>query len=160
MGDFLITTENKLKDGIYNVWVEVYNEEGSKSLPSQSVSIVIKKSDFIKVSSKLIEFLSVIIPLALLIILFIFIVSYSHYKLISFRRRLRKEVFEVENIMAEAFDFLKEDLNSQIKLLGKTKTKRELTKEEEKIIKKLKKDIDYLEKSMRKEVEDIKKEIK
>jgi uncharacterized protein (UPF0333 family) len=102
----------------------------------------------------------VAIPLLVLIIVLVFIISYSYYRFALFRKRVRKEVLEAESMIGETFDFLKQDLNDQIKLLGKTKSKRELTKEEDKIIKKLKKDVDYLEKSMKKEIEDIKKEIK
>ena len=45
-------------------------------------------------------------------------------------------------------------------MLEKTKTKRQLTEEEEKIINRLKKDLDDTEKFVRKEIEDIEKEVK
>ncbi len=55
---------------------------------------------------------------------------------------------------------LKEAIREQIKMLEKTKTKRQLTEEEEKIINRLKKDLDDAEKFVRKEIEDIEKEVK
>lgn len=159
-GSFSLVSQENISEGVYKIWAEVVDGRGLKSFPSQSINIIIKKPDFIQISSKLIEILSVAIPLLVLIIVLVFIVSYSYYKFALFRKRVRKEVLEAESMIGETFDFLKQDLNDQIKLLGKTKSKRELTKEEEKIIKKLKKDVDYLEKSMKKEIEDIKKEIK
>lgn len=159
-GSFSLISQENLSEGVYKVWAEVVDSRGLKSFPSQNINVIIKKSDFIQISSKLIEILSVAIPLLILIIFLIFIISYSYYRFALFRKRVKKEVLEAESMIGETFDFLKQDLNDQIKLLGKTKSKRELTKEEDKIIKKLKKDVDYLEKSMKKEIEDIKKEIK
>ncbi|GMX58421.1 MAG: hypothetical protein MCSN_0750 [Candidatus Microsyncoccus archaeolyticus] len=159
-GSFSLISQENLSEGVYKIWAEVVDNRGLKSFPSQSINIIIKKPDFIQISSKLIEILSVAIPLLVLIIVLVFIISYSYYRFALFRKRVRKEVLEAESMIGETFDFLKQDLNDQIKLLGKTKSKRELTKEEDKIIKKLKKDVDYLEKSMKKEIEDIKKEIK
>lgn len=73
---------------------------------------------------------------------------------------MRKEIREAESALHKAFDVLKEDIRDQVKLLEKTRTKRQLTEEEEKIIKQLRKDLDDAEKFVRKEIEDIEKEIK
>ena len=73
---------------------------------------------------------------------------------------MKKEVREAEKVLHHAFDLLKEAIREQIKMLEKTKTKRQLTEEEERIIERLKKDLDDAEKSVRKEIEDIEKEVK
>ncbi len=158
-GEFLFVYEEKLADGSYRVWAEVVNSVGAKSFYSNSVSIV-KKSDFIEITSRVVEVLSIIIPLLLLIALLVFIIYKSYQEIIFLRKRVRKELFEAETNIRKLLDLLREDLNSQIFLLGRAKNTRGLTKEEEKIIKKLKKDVDCLEKSMRKEIQDIEKEIK
>ena len=76
------------------------------------------------------------------------------------RKRVRKEVREAETVLHKAFDLLKENIREQIKILEKARSKRQLTEEEEKIIKQLKKNLDDAEKVVRKEIEDIEKEIK
>ena len=74
--------------------------------------------------------------------------------------KIKKEVREAETVLHKAFDSLKEDVREHIKLLEKTKTKRQLTEEEEKIIKQLRKDLDNAEKFVSKEIKDIEKEIR
>ena len=85
---------------------------------------------------------------------------YSWRRFSLLRKRLRKEVGEAESALHKAFDLLKEDIREQVKMFEKTKTKRELTEEEEKVIKQFKKHLDIAEKFVKKEIEDIEKEIK
>lgn len=95
-----------------------------------------------------------------LVIFLLFIVWYGWHKFSKFRKRLKKEVREAETALHKAFDLLKENIREQVKMLEKTKTKRQLTEEEEKVIKQFGKYLDDAEKLVRKEVEDIEKEIK
>jgi len=159
-GEFSFAYQDQLAEGAYKIWVEAINEKGLKSFPSQSIDIIVKKPDFILISAKLVEILAATIPLIVLLVSFIFIIYRSYYVFMVFRRKLRKEVLDVEIIMKDALDLIKDDLNSQIDILSKIKDKRELTKEEEKIIKKLKKDVNYLERTVKKEIEDIKRQVK
>ncbi|HNP79439.1 MAG TPA: cohesin domain-containing protein [Candidatus Pacearchaeota archaeon] len=159
-GEFSFAYQDQLAEGAYKIWVEAINEKGLKSFPSESIDIIVKKPDFILISAKLVEILAATIPLIVLLVSFIFIIYRSYYVFMVFRRKLRKEVLDVEIIMKDALDLIKDDLNSQIDILSKIKDKRELTKEEEKIIKKLKKDVNYLERTVKKEIEDIKRQVK
>ena len=59
-----------------------------------------------------------------------------------------------------AFNLLREDIRRQVKLLERTKVKRQLTKAEEEIITRLKQDLDETERIVRKEIEDVEKELK
>jgi len=97
-----------------------------------------------------------------LVILFalFFLGYYLWYRLTLFRRKIKKEVQEAEQTLHKAFALFKKDIREQIKLLEKTRTKRQLTEEEEKIIKQFRKDLDDAEKFVRKEIEDIEKEVK
>jgi hypothetical protein len=81
----------------------------------------------------------------------------------AFRKKLgkiKKEVREAESALHKAFESLKDDIREQVRILEKTRTKRQLTEEEERVVKQLKKDLDDAEKFVRKEIEDIKKEAK
>ena len=78
----------------------------------------------------------------------------------SFRKRIRKETEEAEQALHRAVKLLKGDIKDQIKLLEKVKSKRQLTKEEDKIVKQLRRDLDDTEKFVGKEIKDIEKEIK
>lgn len=162
-GNFTLVAEEKLKDGIYKVWAEVIDERGARSAPSEKITISVERSAFLKLGSWAISLLAIVIPLIALIFILLFIIWYGWHKFASFRKKLknlRKEVREAELALHKAFDMLKEDIRDHVKLLEKTKTKRQLTEEEEKIIKQLRKDLDDAEKFVRKEIEDIEKEIR
>lgn len=162
-GNFTLIADIKLKDGIYKVWAEVIDERDARSNPSEKVTISVEPTAFIKLGSQAISLLAVVIPLVALIFILLFIIWYGWHKFASFRKKLknlRKEVREAESALHKAFDMLKEDIRDQVKLLEKTKTKRQLTEEEEKVIKQLRKDLDDAEKFVRKEIEDIEKAVK
>jgi len=55
---------------------------------------------------------------------------------------------------------LKEEIREQIKILEKTRNKRQLTEEEEKILRQLQSDLDDAEKFIKKEIEDIEDQVK
>ncbi len=159
-GKFAFTADEKLEDGTYRLWAEVVNARGAKSLPGEKITIAIAKPAILQVGSWAVNLLAVIIPLVALIFVLLFIVWYGWHKFSLLRKRIRKEVREVETTLHRAFDTLKEDIREQIKLLEKTRGRRQLTEEEDKIVKQLKKDLDTAEKFVKKEIEDIEKEVK
>ncbi len=150
-GKFIFIAEDKLLSGVYTAWAEVVDMRGAKSEPSEKVTIVIRQPAFWIISSWTVSFLAILISLTALIIVLVFLL----------RNRFKKKVREAEGVLYKTFDLLKEDIRNQIKMLEKTKTKRQLIEEEqEKIIEQLKKHFDDAEKFVRKEIEDIEKEVK
>ena len=112
-----------------------------------------------RISSRAIGILGALVPLAALLIIFVFLFWYGWHKFLRMRRRLKKEIHEAEGALHEAFDVLKENIREHIKLLEKAKSRRQLTAEEEKIARQLKKDLDNAEKVMKKKIEDIEDEV-
>lgn len=154
-GKFTFVAEDRLQDGIYIAWAEVIDARGAKSNPSEKVTIMVRQSAFFRIGSWAVGFLVVVIPLIVLVMALTAILWYGWHKFASFRKKIKKEVNEAEQALHRAFDLLREDIREQIKMLEKTKTKRKLTEEEEKIIKRLEKHLDDAEKFVRKEIEDI-----
>lgn len=159
-GKFVFTADEKLDDGIYKIWAEVVDTREAKSLPTEKIIILVAKSAIFRIGTWTVSFLSVVIPLVALIIALLVILWYGWRKFSALRKRLRKEVREAESALHKAFYLLKEDMQEQIKMLEKVRGRRQLTKEEEKIVKRLKRDLDGDEKLVRKEIEDIEKEVK
>lgn len=162
-GKFTFVADERLSGGIYKLWVEVIDMRGAKSNPSEPVTIAVEQPAFLKIGSWAVSLLAVVVPLVALIFILLFIIWYGWHKFASFRKKLknlRKEVREAESALHKAFDMLKEDIRDQVKLLEKTRTKRQLTEEEDKIIKQLRKDLDDAERFVRKEIEDIEKAVK
>jgi len=159
-GDFTFIWSKKLESGVYNVQAQVIDNRGAKSLLSEKITIVVAKSAIFRVGSWAIDFLAVVVPLVALVFILLFFIWYSWHKFAAFRKKVKSEVREAEQTLHKAFDLLKEDIREQVKMLEKTKTKRQLTEEEEKIVKRLKKDLDDAEKLVKKEIEDIEKVVK
>ena len=159
-GRFTFVAEDRLSSGIYTAWAEVEDERGAKSEPSEKVTIAVERPAFLRIGSWAVGFLSVVVPLIALVLLLVYLSWHWWHRFATMRKRVKKEIREAEQALHKAFDLLKEAIREQIKMLEKTKTKRQLTEEEEKIIKQLKKDLDDAEKFVRKEIEDIGKEVK
>ncbi len=159
-GKFTFVAEDRLTSGIYTAWAEVINARGARSEPSEKVTIAVEQPALLRVGSWAVGFLAVIVPLIALILLLAYFLYHWWHKFATLRKRVRKEIHEAEHALHKAFDLLKEDIHEQIKMLEKTKTKRELTEEEEKIIKQLKEDLDDAERFVRKEIKDVVKEVK
>lgn len=68
---------------------------------------------------------------------------------------VQRQLTKVERLVHSAFDILREDMRKELKMMEKAKSMRELTKEEEKISARLRKDIDLAEKMIGREIEGI-----
>jgi len=159
-GKFTFIAEDRLSSGIYIAWAEVIDARGARSDPSEKVTIAVERPAFLRIGSWAVGFLSVVVPLIALVLLLVYLSWHWWHRFATMRKRVKKEIREAEQALHKAFDLLKEAIREQIKMLEKTKTKRQLTEEEEKIVKQLKKDLDDAEKFVRKEIEDIEKAVK
>lgn len=159
-GKFIFISDEKLKDGVYKLWAEVVNDKGAKSQPSDKLAIRVTPSAFLRIGSWAVNFFAVLIPLLALLIVTIMLIWYGWHKFLILKGQVRKEVGEAESELHRSFDFLREDLQKQIKSFEKIRSERYLTEEEENTLKQLKKDLDDSEKSVGKEIEDIEKMVK
>jgi len=158
-GNFTFTADRKLEKGVYTLSAEVVDKRGARSGPSEEITTIVRAAPLFRVVDWILKILVVVIPAIALIILLIILLWYGWYRIARLKKKLRKEVYEAESSLHEAFDILREDIRQQIKTLEKAKTKRQLTREEERVIKRLKKDLTMAEKAIRKEIKDIEREI-
>lgn len=159
-GKLTFISDDKLKDGVYKLWAEVEDDRGAKSLPSEKLTVKVLQSAFFRIGSWFISFFALLIPLLALLAVIIIIVWYSWRKFFSLRKKVRKETREATSAVTNSFNLLRENIQETIKILEKTHARRELTKEEDKILKQFKRDLEDAEKFVRKEVEDIGKLVK
>ncbi len=159
-GSFVFISDEKIEDGVYKLWAEAIDSRGARSVPTEKFTITVEPTKLFQIGNWTVSLLAVLIPIISLIIVLLLIILYGWHKFSFLRKRVRKEIHEAESALHKAFDMLKGDIQEQIKMLEKTRTRRQLTEEEEKIIKQLKKDLDNAERLVQKEIEDIEKEIK
>ncbi|OHB22076.1 MAG: hypothetical protein A3J67_00160 [Parcubacteria group bacterium RIFCSPHIGHO2_02_FULL_48_10b] len=158
-GTFTFVASKRPENGIYMLWAQAVDSGGAKSNPSEKVTISVEQSAFFQLGSWLIAFLTILISLIALIILIIIMLWYASHKLSQFKERLKREVKGTEKDIHKAFDVLREGIRVQVKLLEKAKTARQLTEEEEKVIKRLKRDLDQAEQFVENKIEALEKEV-
>lgn len=156
-GVFVFVVDKGLESGEYLLWTEDTDHQGLKSEPSKKITIRVVNNTASCASSSVLGSSVVITSLLSLAGLLLLVVALLAYRLFSFRRKMKKEVNEAKSTLDEAFNMLKKEVREQVKMFEKTRTKRDLTNEEEKVIKQLRKQLDSAERSVKKEIEDIEK---
>ena len=103
--------------------------------------------------------LSLAVPLACLLIILLMVLVLGWQKVSAWKKKMRREVREAEENMHKTFDLIREDLQINMILLEKAKSKRKLTLIEKKMLKTIKNDLTEAEKYLKQEIEDIEKQI-
>lgn len=155
LGNFRIIWPKELSVGVYQLQVIAIDDRGAKSLPSERITIVVKEPVFLTLGSRAITFVSfiffcVIVGLGILAISF-----KGWYALLRLRRRLQKEISQVDDAVSESFQSLHTTMYESISLLEQAHDKRRLTKEEKNILNTLKAEVDRTEKFTKKKIHDI-----
>ncbi len=159
-GNVLLIFEGKLSEGRYTVSAQATNEKGARSVMSNKVSIAVSQRAFMRIGTLLISYLSVVISLLSLILMLVILIVYIWKKLYTLKMGVKKEVDAVEQSVHVAFDQLREGARKHITSLEKVRLKRELTKEEAKILIQLKNQLTSAERFINKEVQQIEKRLK
>lgn len=133
---------------------------GASSFPTERMTIVVKESPFFRFGWQIVNYASIILVIISILLTFAMIAWYVWRKILTVKQRLKKEVREAEDTLHVAFDKFRDDAQKHLKLLERAKSKRELTDEEEKILKQWKEDLRDAERLVKKEIHDIEREIR
>lgn len=160
-GTFTFVSKEKLPSGTYKIWAEVVNTYGARSLPSEKLTIAVTavKSTLSGIIGKIIIALSILIPIAALIIILLLVIWHGWHKFLILKKRHKKEVEKTDDVLYRALVFIKDTTQKQVKLLSRIKAKRELTEKEEKAIIQIKESLHNAGKLAQKEIEDIEKDV-
>jgi hypothetical protein len=156
-GNFRFSFPDKLVDGSYFVQAQIIDTRGATSELSKKIEIIVSPTQLTQLGFMISQLLSVIVPILALILLFIFIIWYTWRKFAITHKKLNRKIIKIEYNIHKAFDLLKEDVQDQVRMLEHTRTKRQLTAEEEKIIRHFREDLEDTEKFIKKELENWKK---
>lgn len=159
LGNFMFISDGKMETGRYKLWTEAVNRLGLKTAKSKDVFVLIQESDISKLKSDIQNLMMIISVFVICIFLLVLIIILGIRKIKSSKKRIRKEVYEAEDILEKAFNALYEDMAEQLDSLEKISSKRELTKEEKAIRRKFKNNLKVAKKFIRKEIEDIEKKL-
>jgi hypothetical protein len=153
-GAFVFVRDAELQEGMYRVWATVTDDLGNVSVESERLSVRVKAAplrlgELIANLARHITVGAVSNVLLLGALLFVL----WRYKRLS--EGVGSGKTGAREALHDVFDAFKDDLKEQISLLERAKTKRELTAEEGRILKKLKKDLSVAEVYLRKKIKSI-----
>ncbi len=159
-----------LDPGVHHILVTAFDAAGNKSEVSEAVfesigdalsvgEVAAPPTESKKQISVQASTLIVAIPGFLFLMVLLLFLVHVWKKLRDTKKHLRRRIRNVEASVHDAFVMLHTDMVKHLKLLESAKSKRALTREEEKILAQMKRDIEIAEKIVNREISDMKEEI-
>ncbi|MDD5527641.1 MAG: cohesin domain-containing protein [Patescibacteria group bacterium] len=149
-GNWFEVIEKSYANGRYTAWVEAVNPNGLKSKQSAKISFLVTPPVFTKIGSFVVNYFTVLVSLIFMIVLIILLLVWLAEIV---RKRLKKETWEIEDVLEKNMNSLKQTINAEISALGRVEGRRELKK-------RLEDKIDDTNKKILKEVRDVEKILK
>lgn len=156
-GRFTFASDEGMTDGVFDLWAEVSDERGARSLPTDKYTIAVSESPLLRFGGLAINILSILIPLVVLVFGLLFALLYGWHKFSIYKKKLRKEIHQAESVLHKSFSIMRREVKEGIEILERADLKRTLTKEESKILKQFKENLVDTEKFIADEIDDIEK---
>ncbi|MES2214297.1 MAG: cohesin domain-containing protein [Patescibacteria group bacterium] len=157
-GEFEFIWTKQLDRGVYTATFDVVDARGATSVPTEPRTLEVKRRALFAIGSLIVDYVSIGLFLAFCIAGLFFLGWYLLNKTIMFKTRMRKELHRVDHDFHKAFQLLSKDFEEEIKNLEGVRSMRDLTREEERIVKKMRQNLadaeEFLEEDLRK-LEDI-----
>ena len=153
-GVFSFFWNDKLESGIYEMKARVFDTKGSVSEYTENRVVIIERMILVRFGIFVMNWLSVILIIIVAALMVCGTLWYALVQFARFRRRVRRNLAEVENTLHVNVKALRSDTEEFHDILVKAERKRELTKEETSILKKFKKRLEITEKEIEKKLED------
>lgn len=154
-GAFTLLWDKTLDSGVYEMKVRVLDGRDAVSDYTETRVIIVERMILLRFGIFVMNWLSVVLIVIVATISVSATLWYSFLQFNQFRRRVRRNLSEVENTLRVNVQALRRDTEEFHDILIKAERKRELTKEEQMILKKFKKRIEITEKEIEKKLEQM-----
>lgn len=145
--------EDGLASGVYEMRVRALDSRGSVSDYTDTRVIVVERMMLVRFGIFVMNWLSVLLIIIISVLMVLATLWYSFVQFNRFRRRVKRNLKEAENTLRVNVSALRRDIEEFHDVLVKAERKRELTKEEQAILKKFKKRLEITEKEIEKKLE-------
>lgn len=153
-GKFMFVTEDTLEEGVYRIRAEEI-KGGARSPSSGDIFVTVRPPHILFFGKIAIDYLSILIPLATLVLLLLFILAFGWHRFRIFRLTLQKELEKAETVSHESFSALRKEIDQhEADLKDKNVSKRKAAAS------RIKKSIDNTEASIEKDLSEIKQKTK
>jgi hypothetical protein len=159
-GNATLAWGGNLESASYQVSYQAIDATGAKSSLATGHGLVVHERPLIRAGRVAMSYLTVLVTLASLLLAFVLLVLYGTRHARNLRRKLRSEVGALDRAVHQSFRLIGDDLRTQLKLLDKVRTNRELTAEEKKIQQQLQRTLKLAERMVERELGAIEREVK
>jgi len=154
-GYFNILWSSKLSNGVYSLTLQATDVRGAKSLVSNESSVLIEQTLLVAWGLGIINYGAILIVFFVLLSGFAFWAVYLWYLLKKFRKNLNKKISQVDSNLHKSFTLLFKDVKEHIDSIEKAQSRRDLTEEESRFIKKMSGDLKDTETFMDRRIKDL-----
>lgn len=154
-GVFSLIWNEKLPSGVYEMKARVFDSRGATSEYTDTRVIEVERMMLVRFGIFVMNWLSVILIIIIAALVTIATLWFSFVQFNRFRRRVRRKLKEVENTLEVNVAALRRDIEEFHDILVKAEKKRDLTKEEQAILKKFKKRLEIIEQEIEKKLESV-----
>ena len=144
--------------GAHMLLVQTYDKAGNFSTANGRFFVTGEASsffDFFSFGWLAVNYISIFLIAFAILVTLLFAAWYIRTHFMAYRYRLNRQLGLTHAHVHKEFDTLKEAITEELLALEQTKSKRSLTREEERLIVRFKKLLDHAEQTIEKEIEDI-----
>ncbi len=152
-GVFSLIWDESLASGVYEMRARVLDSRGAVSDYTDTKVIEVERMMLVRFGIFVMNWLSVILIIIIATLVVLATLWYSFVQFNRFRKRVRRNLREIENTLQVNVAALRRDIEEFHDILVKAERKRELTKEEQAILKKFKKRLEIIEQEIEKKLE-------
>lgn len=152
-GVFSLVWDERLSSGVYEMRARVLDSRGAVSEYTDTRVIEVERMMLVRFGIFVMNWLSVILIIIIAVLAVLATLWFSFVQFNRFRRRVKRKLKEVENTLEVNVAALRRDIEEFHDILVKAERKRELTKEEQAILKKFKKRLEIIEKEIEQKLE-------
>ncbi|HET9641600.1 MAG TPA: cohesin domain-containing protein [Candidatus Paceibacterota bacterium] len=140
--------------GVHTLVVEAFDKAGNKSV-AQAKFAVLSTTSFFALGWLAVNYLTVLLIILALVLLITFIAWYAHTHFRAYRYRLNRQLGLTQARVHKQFDKLKESITDELRRLEEARSRRTLTREEERLIVRFRALLDQSEQEIDREIENL-----
>ena len=159
-GSFAISGNGDIPAGAYKMYAIVTDPRGAQSAPTDKYDLAVTSANIFGIGTATINLLTAAVSFLVVIFLAIASILYGTRKVRLLKKDIEKETKAMERDVDQAFRALRSDLRDHVHFLEKVRSVRELTREEELVLKQLKDDLARSESAIESDIKKIGKSLK
>jgi hypothetical protein len=160
LGDFALVWPKRIEAGTYQVTLDVLDSRGARSQMTDPLALTVHEKVLFYIAAWGVTITMFALMIVVVMVSLVLLTYFIFTHLVLIRRRLKKNMMEVQKNLQNDLASLKDDIKTEIHLLDETGNKKSLNNQEKMVIKNLHQKIDAIEESVTRKCASIMKNIR